>query len=237
MPERLDLVKGAPALRRAHLDQVWPRSGRRAPRPGLNTRARWPSATRCWGGSARAERALELLDTWDLELARHGIEVMEARRAALAELRGAVRAAWRRSSGFPAIRALQYRPRSKAADAGELRAELAERRDDDLERGFTDARAAPRRPSCSRATAARCAPTAPRASSARACSRSCSPSARPLAAIGRPPLMLLDDVMSELDAVAARAPRGAGARRWPGGRDGDGARARARRARRRRGAR
>ena len=47
----------------------------------------------------------------------------------------------------------------------------------------------------------RCAPTARRASSAPPCWRSCSPSATLLAERrARPPLMLLDDVMSELDA-------------------------------------
>ena len=54
LPDRLELVLGAPSLRRAHLDQVvaalWPaRAGRAAP-----TRPRSRSATRCWPRSAPA---------------------------------------------------------------------------------------------------------------------------------------------------------------------------------------
>ena len=55
LPERLELLKGPPALRRAHLDQVSRRivaeslAGR-----GVSTRACWLSATRCSLASARA---------------------------------------------------------------------------------------------------------------------------------------------------------------------------------------
>ena len=53
LPERLELVKGAPSARRAHLDSVvaalWPRAPESAPR----TPGRSPSATRCSGASAR----------------------------------------------------------------------------------------------------------------------------------------------------------------------------------------
>ena len=58
LPDRLDLVLGAPALRRAHLDQViaalWPtpRRARAAPTP-----PRWRSATRCSARSGPAARA------------------------------------------------------------------------------------------------------------------------------------------------------------------------------------
>ena len=51
-PDRLELVKGTPALRRAHLDQVvaalWP--SRAA------TARRWRSAMRCWRGSVPGRR-------------------------------------------------------------------------------------------------------------------------------------------------------------------------------------
>ena len=46
LPDRLELVKGVPALRRAHLDQfvaaLWPA---RAAAPGAPTPRRWHSAT------------------------------------------------------------------------------------------------------------------------------------------------------------------------------------------------
>src|SRR3954467_2405839 len=72
LPDRLDLVKGAPAGRRGHLDQVvaalWPARA--------TTRAAYSKALaqrnaligRVRAGAARAE----LLDQWDAELARHG---------------------------------------------------------------------------------------------------------------------------------------------------------------------
>ena len=54
LPDRLELVVGAPALRRAHLDQViaalWP--GRSGTRRAYAPRSR--NATRCWPRSARA---------------------------------------------------------------------------------------------------------------------------------------------------------------------------------------
>src|SRR3954449_8999822 len=67
MPDRLDLVKGAPSLRRAHVDQVvaalWPSRGTAL--AGDSRALARPTALgpRIRAGAARAE----LLDTWDLE--------------------------------------------------------------------------------------------------------------------------------------------------------------------------
>src|SRR5919112_585027 len=83
LPERLELVKGAPAARRAHLDQV--------------VAALWPSraATRTAYSRALAQRNALVgrirsgsagpaaLDAWDAELAREGIALMEHRAAAV----------------------------------------------------------------------------------------------------------------------------------------------------------
>ena len=136
LPDRLELVKGAPALRRAHLDQVvaalWPsRAGTRgeyaralAQRNALLGRIRARSAT---PGS---------LPAWDAELARHGVSLMADRGRAVDNLAGRFvdRAA---DLGLDGAVALRYRPRSHATDAEALAAELAERVDSDLERGFT----------------------------------------------------------------------------------------------------
>src|SRR5437763_10177288 len=136
MPDRLDLVKGAPALRRAHLDQVvaalWP--SRAAARADYSRALAQRNAlvARIRAGSARPE----LPDPWDSELARHGIAVMEARRQTLERLAGPF-ARLAEELGLPGTCALEYRPRSRAEDAAGLRAELAERRDNDLARGFT----------------------------------------------------------------------------------------------------
>jgi DNA replication and repair protein RecF len=83
LPDRLELVKGGPALRRAHLDQV--------------IAALWPAraATRRAYGQALAQRNALLarsaaasgsLDAWDAELARQGIQLMADRRRAVEEL-------------------------------------------------------------------------------------------------------------------------------------------------------
>ena len=76
------------------------------------------------------------LPAWDRELALHGIALMADRAAAVDELaeRFAARADELGLDGDPS---LAYRPRSRAADADALAAELAERLDGDLERGFT----------------------------------------------------------------------------------------------------
>ena len=95
LPDRLDLVLGAPALRRAHLDQViaalWPtRVGtRRAYSAALAQRNALLGAIR----AGRAGRGS--LPAWDQELARHGVALAADRAAAVAELDGAVRRARR----------------------------------------------------------------------------------------------------------------------------------------------
>src|SRR3954452_23960217 len=86
LPDRLELVLGAPALRRAHLDQVvaalWPpRAGtRRAYTAALGQRNALIAGIR----AGRAGRAS--LPAWDAELARHGIALMRDRAEAVDRL-------------------------------------------------------------------------------------------------------------------------------------------------------
>jgi DNA replication and repair protein RecF len=136
LPERLELVKGAPAARRAHLDQV--------------VAALWPAraATRAAYSRALAQRNALIgrvragavgpaaLDAWDAELAGLGIRLMEDRTEAVEGLRRPF-ADLAGRLGLPGTAELRYRPRSEAGDAEGLTAELAERRAADLERGFT----------------------------------------------------------------------------------------------------
>ena len=202
LPERLELVKGAPSgAARA------PRPARRGALAGaggdagrLLARAR--PAQRAAGAHPRrragpAGRSTPGTPSWP----GRGSQLMADRAEAVDGPRGARSPSSRAALGLPGQAELRYRPRSPATDAEELAAELGERRDADLERGFTAhgphrdelAAAARRR--------ARCARTARRASSASRCWRSCSPSATLLAERrAAAPLMLLDDVMSELDA-------------------------------------
>ncbi len=136
MPDRLDLVKGAPALRRAHLDQLvaalWPAraENRAAYNRALSQRNALIARVRAGGADPT------LLDTWDSELARAGATLMADRTEACALV--APRFSERAGDlGLPEEATLSYRPRSRAADAEALREELRERRDDDLQRGFS----------------------------------------------------------------------------------------------------
>ena len=136
LPDRLELVTGTPALRRAHLDQVvaalWPARvmNRRGYSAALAQRNALVAAIR----AGRAGRGS--LPAWDLELARHGVALM-ADRAELVERllpRFVEHAAGLGLEDDPGI---AYRPRSKATSAEELAAELGERVESDLQRGFT----------------------------------------------------------------------------------------------------
>ena len=136
LPDRLELVKGTPSLRRAHLDQVvaalWPARAttRRAYAQALAQRNALLARVRDGAASPAS------LVAWDRELARHGIALMGDRAAAVEAVaeRFAAIAADLGLDGDPRV---AYRPRSKAADADGLAAELEERRASDLERGFS----------------------------------------------------------------------------------------------------
>jgi DNA replication and repair protein RecF len=199
LPDRLELVTGAPALRRAHVDQVvaalWPARAatRRAYSAALAQRNALIAAIR----AGRAGRGS--LPAWDAELARHGVALMADRAAVVEELRPrfAAHAAGLGLSGEPDV---AYRPRSKAASADELAAELAERVESDLERGFSghgphrDELVLRREGRELRAFGSRGQQRLGLLALLLA-ERDALSEAR-----GTPPLMLLDDVMSELDA-------------------------------------
>lgn len=200
LPDRLELVKGAPAGRRAHLDQLvaalWPaRQDTRiaytralAQRNALLARVR---------AGAAPERAL---DAWDAELARHGAALMRDRAAAV-DLLAEPFARLAAELGLPEPAAIAYRPRSQAADADGLRAELAERRAADLQRGFTDH--GPHRDDVALLHGGRPLRAYGSQGQQRLALLALLFAEREvlLAERGHAPLMLLDDVMSELDAA------------------------------------
>jgi DNA replication and repair protein RecF len=137
-PDRLELIKGAPSVRRAHLDQfvaaLWPArtAARKAYAQSLAQRNALIARARGQG----ADAIRSALAPWDLQLARHGIELMGDRRSAL----DAVAAAFAEICellGLDGEPAIAYRPRSRATTAEELAAELAERLPADVERGFS----------------------------------------------------------------------------------------------------
>jgi DNA replication and repair protein RecF len=136
LPDRLELVKGTPSLRRAHLDQfvsaLWPARGatRRVYAQALAQRNALVVRIRS-GHSSR-----DSLATWDGQLALHGVALMQDRHRAIE----AIADHFRRLSaslGLEGDAEVRYRPRSHASDPEELAAELADRIDGDLERGFT----------------------------------------------------------------------------------------------------
>ena len=199
LPERLELVKGAPAGRRAHLDQLvaalWP--ARAATRAAYSRALAQRNAllARVRAGAAAADG----LGAWDRELARQGLQLMEDRAEAVqglrplfAELAGRL--------GLPGDAELRYRPRSQATDAGELAAELGERRGADLERGFTAH--GPHRDELQLLLGGVSLRSYGSQGQQRTSLLALLFAERALLAErrGRAPLMLLDDVMSELDA-------------------------------------
>ncbi|HEX6459138.1 MAG TPA: DNA replication and repair protein RecF [Thermoleophilaceae bacterium] len=198
MPDRLDLVKGAPALRRAHLDQVvaalWPARATARAEYSRALAQRNALIARIRAGSARRD----LLDPWDSELARHGAALMDARRAAVEKLQEPF-ALLAGELGLPGDCGVEYRPRSRASDPEGLRAELSERRDEDLTRGFTAH--GPHRDDIALVRDRRALRSYGSQGQQRVGLLALLFAERDvLGATGRPPLMLLDDVMSELDA-------------------------------------
>jgi DNA replication and repair protein RecF len=198
MPDRLAVVKGPPAGRRSHLDAfcaaLWPARS--------ETRRRYSRALaqrNALLGRIRAGRADPAsLDTWDHELATAGVALGADRREAASLLAPAFEAS---AAGLGlAAASLSYRPRSEATEPGRLAAELAERHDADIARGYSgwgphlddlaleaDGRSLRRYGSQGQQRTALLALL--------------FAERRALLDDGRPPpLMLLDDVTSELDA-------------------------------------
>ncbi len=136
LPDRLELVKGPPAVRRGHLDQVlvaiWP--GRADSRREYSKVLAQRNALLARMRGGRASDGT--LATWDRELATHALLLMAHRAEAVALLRApfTARAAL---LGCTGELQLEYRPRSRAGNEQEFCAELRERLDGDLERGFT----------------------------------------------------------------------------------------------------
>jgi len=136
LPDRLELIKGPPALRRAHLDQVvaaiWPlrASDRREYSRVLAQRNALLSRIR----AGRATPAA--LPAWDRELANAAV-ALRAHREQASVLVAAPFAERAAQLGLRGQAELEYRPRSRAADADEFVAELQARLPGDVERGFS----------------------------------------------------------------------------------------------------
>jgi len=132
-PDRLELVKGPPAGRRAHIDSF--------------VAARWPSraGVRSSFGRILAQRNALIariaagqmdssqLSTWNSQFAEAGAALGSSRSEAVAELSGR----WSEAAdelGLEGPKGLEYRPGS-SIDAAEIAAGLEERLDNDLRLG------------------------------------------------------------------------------------------------------
>lgn len=199
LPDDLELVKGSPAIRRDHLDRLvaglWPAraEARSAYSRALSQRNALLSRIRSGAADTGGIAA------WDLELGRHAVSLRETRAEAMDAVAGASREIsidLGLSGGLDA----RYRPRSQAASAEEFAAELAERLDGDLERGFTGF--GPHRDELLLEREGRELRSYGSQGEQRLALLALLLAEREALASsrGRPPLLLLDDVMSELDA-------------------------------------
>jgi DNA replication and repair protein RecF len=199
-PDRLDLVKGAPALRRAHLDRLvaalWPT--RAATRRSYSRALAQRNALIAGIRAARASRAT--LPSWDAELACHGI-ALSRDRAALVDLLAEQFAARAAQLGLCGECVLEYRPRSKAAAEAEFVSELESRLPLDLQRGYSTH--GPHRDELAFLRDGRELRSYGSQGEQRLALLALLLAERHILARlrARTPLMLLDDVMSELDAT------------------------------------
>ena len=214
LPDRLTLIKGPPTDRRAHVDglltALWPARAEARRRYGRALAQRNALLGRVRAGIATEDS----LEAWELELAAAGIDLMEARRDAVESLAPEFASA-ASDLGLPGEGSLRYRPRSDASTRDELAAELAERRGADVERGYSQH--GPHLDELELAVDGRAIRRYGSQGEQRAALLSLLFAERRalLEARRNPPLLLLDDVMSELDPdrrelLAARLAEGPG---------------------------
>jgi DNA replication and repair protein RecF len=199
LPDRLELLKGPPSVRRAHLDQLvaafWPLRDRdrRAYARVLAQRNSLLSRLRA-GAASRAG-----MHGWDLQLARHALALRDNRAQAV-ELVSEAFSERAAQLGLGGHATLEYRPRTRARDQDELLAELHNRLEHDLVRGFSGH--GPHRDELALLRDGRELRVYGSQGEQRLALLALLLAER--AALARlrshPPLMLLDDVMSELDA-------------------------------------
>jgi DNA replication and repair protein RecF len=136
LPERLDLIKGAPGERRNHLDRfigaLWPARAELRLRFGRALAQRNALLGRIRAGDAASDQ----LTAWDGAFAQQALAVIEARREAVDRL-AVPFAGLARDLGLGEAATLRYRPRIDATTAEQIEAELAQRREEDLARGYS----------------------------------------------------------------------------------------------------
>jgi DNA replication and repair protein RecF len=195
-PDRLALIKGPPAERRAHLDRFvavrWPARASLRQRFGQALAQRNALLARVAAGAVSAAQ----LDPWDATLSEAAAPLIDARAEAVDELTGPFAAA---AAELGLVEGgIEYAPRA-IGTAIEVRAGLAERREADLRLGRTSW--GPHLDELKIADAGRALRRYGSQGQQRVALLALLFAERAaLLEAGRPaPLMLLDDVMSELD--------------------------------------
>jgi DNA replication and repair protein RecF len=195
-PDRLTLVKGPPAERRAHLDGFvaarWPARGELRKRYGQAVAQRNALLSRLNAGYGSPED----LRIWDAGLAKVAAPLIEARAEAVAELAGP----FAEASGELGLEAgaLEYAPRAEGS-VEDIRLGLEERREQDIRLGRSNW--GPHLDELKLTTAGRSLRRFGSQGQQRAALLALLFAEREvlLAARRVTPLLLLDDVMSELD--------------------------------------
>jgi DNA replication and repair protein RecF len=196
-PDRLSLVKGPPAERRAHLDGFaaarWPSRAELRKRYGQALAQRNALLSRVAAGYGSASD----LDVWDAGLADAAAPLVAAREEAVAELSSPFSAA-AAELGLEGEATVEYAPRA-ARSAEEIRAGLEQRREQDLRMGRSSW--GPHLDELKLSVSGRALRRYGSQGQQRAALLALLFAEREVLHAARrvPPLLLLDDVMSELD--------------------------------------
>jgi len=202
-PDDLELVKGGPAARRRYLDDalvgLHPRNA--AVRSDLEKVLRQRNALlkQCKGRLDPSAEAT--LDVWDAKLAATGEALADARTALVAVLEAPLGKAYDQLAGTPADIAAAY----ERSWHGPLDAALAAVRTDDVRRGLSTV--GPHRDELRLCIAGLPARTHASQGEQRSMALALRLAAHRAVtdAVGEPPVLLLDDVFSELDADRSAA--------------------------------
>ena len=201
-PDDLAVVKGAPDVRRAFLDRA---VFNRFP-AYLRERRAYERALKSRNRLLKEHAAASYVEAYDEAVARTGARVLVRRRALLDELAPRAVAAVRAIAqlpdvavGYTALHLGTHHPQTEEGLEGALRHALAERLERDRERGFTSV--GPHADDLQLTLGGRSARAYASQGQGRALvlGWKIAEIENVRAAFGRPPLLLLDDVSSELD--------------------------------------
>jgi DNA replication and repair protein RecF len=204
-PDDLAVIQGSPAARRSLLDAALASLDRRAATAAEETERalrQRGALLRQSGGRLTAEVA-STLDVWDERLASSATALVVARRAVLDDLAPLTEAAYRALAGPSEANRVELH--YEQSWGGDYAAALAARRTDDLRRGATTV--GPHRDDVLVLLGGRDSRVQASQGEQRCLALGLRLAVHHLLTgrLGRPPLLLLDDVFSELDPARSRA--------------------------------